>query len=259
MNSLVSIITPVFNAEKCIAETIESILSQTYRHWELILVDDASTDRSCQIISEYTKKYDNIYLLKNKVNSGAAITRNKGTQAAKGKYIAFLDADDTWISTKLEIQIQAMENQNLEVSFSSYNLMDESGMPMGKTVKALPVLAYKKLLKCNYIGNLTGVYNAEALGKIYTKNLRKRQDWLLWLQAVKTTKRPVIGIQEPLANYRIQSHSMSSNKFGLIKYNYAVYKQGLEYSTLKSLYCMMIFLFEYLFIKSKNIKVSPAI
>ncbi|WP_299776572.1 glycosyltransferase family 2 protein [uncultured Formosa sp.] len=252
MQPLVSIITPVYNAEKFISQTIETVLSQTYTNWELILVDDGSSDNSLQIISKFTAAHKNIFLFKNAENSGAAITRNRGMEEAKGKYIAFLDADDIWFPTKLDKQIGMMEAKHLDVSFSSYNLMDAEGHSLEKKVKALEQLTYKKLLKCNYVGNLTGIYNAQTLGKIYTKNLRKRQDWLLWLAAVKKTKQPVLGIQESLANYRLQSDSMSANKFGLIKYNYSVYKTGLQFSTVKSLYYMVLFLYEYLFVKSKN-------
>ncbi|WP_159022072.1 glycosyltransferase [Formosa sp. L2A11] len=259
MNPLVSIITPVYNAEKFISQTIQSVLSQTFTNWELILVDDGSSDDSLRLISKFTEVHKNILLFKNAKNSGAAITRNRGMEEAKGKYIAFLDADDIWFPNKLEIQIGIMEAKQLDVSFSSYNLMDADGNPLGKKVKALEQLTYKKLLKCNYVGNLTGIYNTQTLGKIYTKNLRKRQDWLLWLAAVKKTKHPVIGIQESLANYRLQPDSMSANKFGLIKYNYSVYKTGLEFSTLKALYCMALFLYEYLFVKSKNTIEVPKI
>lgn len=259
MNPLVSIITPVYNAEKFISQTIQSVLSQTYSNWELILVDDVSKDNSLQIISTFTEVHKNILLFKNDKNSGAAITRNRGMEEAKGKYIAFLDADDVWFPIKLEKQIGMMEAKHLDVSFSSYNLMDANGVLLGKKVKALEQLSYRKLLKCNYVGNLTGVYNIQTLGKIYTKNLRKRQDWLLWLAAVKKTKQPVLGIQEALANYRLQPDSMSANKYGLIKYNYSVYKKGLNFSTLKALYYMVLFLYEYLFIKSKNTIEVPKI
>ncbi|WP_066222788.1 glycosyltransferase family 2 protein [Formosa haliotis] len=252
MKPLVSIITPVFNAERYIATSITSVLGQTYLNWELILVDDCSTDCSLDVISRFTSVHQNIFLFTNEKNSGAAVTRNRGTKEAKGKYIAFLDADDVWFPTKLEKQISFMETKGLDVSFSSYNLIDEQGNSLHKQIKALKVLTYNKLLKCNYVGNLTGVYNTQTLGKIYTKNLRKRQDWLLWLETVKKTKQPVLGIQESLANYRVQSNSMSSNKLGLIKYNYSVYKKGLHFSTLKSIYCMLLFLFEYAFIKSQN-------
>ncbi|MHA7942482.1 glycosyltransferase family 2 protein [Formosa sp. 3Alg 14/1] len=257
MKPLVSVITPVYNAEKFISDTIQSVLNQTYVNWELILVDDGSTDGSLDIISKFTQTHTNIFLFQNDKNSGAAITRNKGTKEAKGDYIAFLDADDLWLPTKLEKQIRFMINQDLNVSFSSYNLIDERGNALHKRIQALESLSYNKLLKCNYIGNLTGMYHVKSLEKIYTKNLRKRQDWLLWLEAVKRSGSSTLGIQEPLANYRLQSDSMSANKFGLIKYNYAVYRTGLQFSTVKSMFYMILFLYEYIFVKSKNTIVLP--
>jgi len=257
MKPLVSVITPVYNAEKFISETIQSVLHQTYDNWELILVDDGSTDHSLDIIAKFTQAYSNIVLFKNDKNSGAAITRNRGTEEAKGEYIAFLDADDLWLPTKLEKHIQFMRNQELQVSFSSYELMDENGDSLHKRIQALETLSYNKLLKCNYIGNLTGMYHVKSLGKIYTKNLRKRQDWLLWLEAVKRSGAPALGIQESLAYYRLQSDSMSANKLGLIKYNYAVYRIGLQFSVVKSIVYMILFLYEYLFVKSKNTIVLP--
>ncbi|MFB9051975.1 glycosyltransferase family 2 protein [Formosa undariae] len=257
MKPLVSIITPVYNAETFISDTIQSVLHQTYSNWELILVDDGSTDHSLDIIATFTKVHKNIFLFQNAQNSGAAITRNKGTEEAKGDYIAFLDADDLWLPTKLENQVQFMKDQQLDVSFSSYNLIDESGNLLNKRIQALEKLSYKKLLKCNYIGNLTGMYHVRSLGKIYTKNLRKRQDWLLWLEAINRSGTSALGIQEPLANYRLQADSMSANKFGLIKYNYAVYRTGLQFSMVKSLFYMVLFLYEYVFVKSKNTIVLP--
>ncbi|GAL89126.1 putative N-acetylgalactosaminyl-diphosphoundecaprenol glucuronosyltransferase [Jejuia pallidilutea] len=141
---------------------------------------------------------------------------------------------------------------NANVSFSSYDLMTENGKHLSKTVKALPKLSYKKFLKCNYIGNLTGMYNAKTLGKIYAPNLRKCQDWLLWLSAVKKSNKPAIGLKESLAIYRVRKNSISANKFNLLKYNYLVYRRGLGFSVLKSLYCLTLFLAEYFFVKSKQ-------
>ena len=116
----------------------------------------------------------------------------------------------------------------------------------------MPLLSYKKYLKSNYIGNLTGIYNAKNLGKITSPNLRKRQDWLLWLNAIKASGKSAQGIQESLAFYRVRENSMSSNKVELLKHNYWVYKKGLSYSTVKSMYCMLVFLWEHFFIKSKQ-------
>ena len=250
---LVSIIMPAFNAKAYIAQTLTSVLEQTYTNWELIVVDDHSTDNTLDIVHEFSSKYPQIKCFQNELNLGAAVTRNKAIKEAKGDYIAFLDADDLWHPEKLEKQVQFMKLHNLEVSFSSYELMDEVGTLLGKTVKALPQLDYTKFLKCNYIGNLTGMYNVKKIGKIYAPLLRKRQDWLLWLNAVQKSKKPAMSLEAPLAVYRLRKDSISSNKIALLKYNYLVYRKGLKFSTLKSVYYLVVFLYEYFFVKSKQI------
>ncbi|WP_166960019.1 glycosyltransferase family 2 protein [Yeosuana marina] len=252
MEPLVSIITPMFNSETYLSETVNSVLNQTYTNWELLLIDDGSTDRTLEIAQTLTSKYSNIILFKNEKNLGAALSRNKGILEAKGSYIAFLDADDLWKPEKLEKQISFMTDDRCDVCFSSYELIDEKGNSLHKTVKALPVLTYHKLLKSNYIGNLTGIYNAEVLGEITTPNLRKRQDWLLWLEAIKRSGKPAKSLLKSLAYYRVREDSMSSNKFDLLKYNYWVYKKGLGFSTVKSVYHLVQFLIEHFFMKSKQ-------
>jgi len=253
MQPLVSIITPMYNSEKFILKTINSVVNQTYSNWELLLIDDGSTDNTIQIVEDFKQKYTNIKLFQNPTNLGAAKSRNKGILEAKGDYIAFLDADDLWKPIKLDLQIQFMQTHNCDVSFSSYEQIDENGKPLHKLVQAIPKLTYNKYLKTNYIGNLTGMYNAKTLGKITSPDLRKRQDWLLWLAAIKKSSKPALGIQESLAYYRVRQNSISSNKIELLKYNYLVYKKGLGFSTIKSLYRMVIFLWEHFMVKSKLI------
>lgn len=243
----------MFNSEAYISETINSVINQTYTNWELLLIDDGSNDKTIEIANQFIAQNPNIKLLKNNTNLGAAISRNKGIEQSKGKYIAFLDADDLWKPNKLQIQIGFMEAQNCDVCFSSYEQIDETGKPLNKLIKALPELTYQKYLKSNYIGNLTGIYNAKVLGKIKAPNLRKRQDWLLWLAAVKTSGKPAKGIEESLAYYRVRKDAMSSNKINLLKYNYWVYRKGLGFSTLKSVYYMLIFLNEHFLVKSKQV------
>lgn len=257
MKPLVSIITPTFNSQEFIKQSIDSILDQSYKNWELILIDDASTDETVKIITNYISKHDNISLIQNAKNQGAGVSRNKGINQAKGDFIAFLDADDLWLTNKLEVQINLMLKKNVDVCFSSYDLMDEAGNKLYKKVNALPKLTYIKLLKSNYVGNLTGIYNCKSLGKIQSDKLRKRQDWLLWLNAIKASGKPATGIQESLALYRVRKNSMSSNKFDLIKYNFQVYNKGLGFSKLKSTGYFMRFLFEHFFVKSRQITSLP--
>ena len=253
MKPLVSIITPLYNSEAFVEDTLNSVINQTYSNWELLLIDDGSQDKTIKIVEGYIKKYPNINLIKNETNLGAAISRNKGIEAAKGDYIAFLDADDLWKPTKLEEQVSFMIVENCDVCFSSYEQINEAGEPLNRLVKALPVLNYKTLLKTNYVGNLTGIYNAKKLGKITSPNLRKRQDWLLWLAAIKKSGKPAKSVQESLAYYRVRDNSMSSNKFELLKHNYNVYRKGLGFSVVKSMYRMILFLYEQFFVKSKLI------
>ena len=129
----------MYNSENFISETIHSVLNQTFSDWELILIDDASTDSTLEIVTPLMEKQSNIKLFKNQTNQGAAISRNIGIAETKGKFIAFLDADDVWTPEKLERQITFMKAKNCDVSFSSYQLINEQGKPLNKTVKALPV------------------------------------------------------------------------------------------------------------------------
>jgi teichuronic acid biosynthesis glycosyltransferase TuaG len=250
---LVSVVTPVYNAALFLEETIQSVLNQTYPHWELILVDDFSTDASFEIANTYCLKDSRIKCFQLSENQGAGIARNLGIKEATGTFIAFLDADDLWFPEKLQKQLDFMIKNNCNICYSSYQLMNEDGSLQPKLIEALPQLTFKKLLKSNYIGNLTGIYNAAALGKIYAPIIRKRQDWALWLNAIKIEKK-AMGIKESLAYYRVRKESISKNKPGLLKYNYAVYNKVLGFSSLKSYYLMTVFLWEHFFVKSRQIK-----
>ncbi|MEX0997221.1 MAG: glycosyltransferase family 2 protein [Flavobacteriaceae bacterium] len=250
---LISVVTPVYNAALFLEETIQSVINQTYSHWELILVDDCSTDTSIEIAKGYSEKDSRIKTFQLSENQGAGIARNRGIKEAAGSYIAFLDADDLWFPEKLQKQLDFMINNNCNICYSSYQLMNEDGSLQPKLIEALPNLTYKKLLKSNYIGNLTGIYNADALGKIYAPKIRKRQDWALWLSALKIENK-ALGIKEPLAYYRHRKDSISKNKTALLKYNYAVYNKVLGFSTLKSLFMMTVFLWEHFIVKSRQEK-----
>lgn len=244
----------MYNSSKFILESIKSIQNQTHQNWELWLIDDASKDNTLEVVSQLLKADSRINLLQNKTNSGAALSRNLGIKNATGDFIAFLDADDLWLPEKLEIQLKVLSQTNCDVCFSSYYQINETGSKKLALVSALPQLSYKKLLKSNYIGNLTGIYNAKKLGKISSPNLRKRQDWLLWLKTLKSSQKPAVGIKEPLALYRVRENSMSSNKLKLVKHNYWVYKKGLGYSSITAFYKLIIFFKEHFFVKSKFIK-----
>ncbi len=253
-NPLISIITPLYNAENFIAETISSIQNQTYSNWEVLIVDDSSTDLSSQVVEKLGLADSRIHFNRNDVNKGAAVCRNQGTDLAKGEYIAFLDADDLWLAEKLEKQLRFMQANDCDVSFTSYLHIDEHSKPINKRIKALTSLSYKKQHSNNYIGNLTGMYNAKALGKISSPNIRKRQDWALWLEAIKRSKKPALGLQEDLAFYRIHKGSMSGNKIALVSHNFRFYHVHLGHSWIASVFYLIRFFWEYFLIRPKQIE-----
>ena len=239
--SLVSIITPSYKSERFISQTIESVLSQTYLNWEMIIVDDVSPDNSNSIIEEYIKKDDRIKLINLEKNSGPAVARNRAIKEAKGRYIAFLDADDLWMPEKLEKQIEFMTEYNLDLTYSSYKLIDENNNGLGKFITK-DIISYESLLKTNSIGCLTAIYDSKNLGKVYMPDIIKRQDYGLWLKILKkigNTK----GMLEPLATYRILKSSVSSNKFIALLYVWKIYRNVEKLGFITSFYYICHFIY----------------
>ena len=231
---MVSIITPLHNAEKFIAQTIESVLVQTYQEWEMIIVDDLSLDHSISIVEIYVQKDPRIKLIKQKQKSGPAGTRNRAIEAAQGQYIAFLDADDLWMPEKLEKQISFMTKHDLAFTYSSYKVinMDDEALT---TFVTLPDISYESMLKTCSVGCLTAVYDREKLGKMYMPILPKRQDYALWLSILKKIGKAK-GLLEPLAYYRIGQTSVSSNKINAASWQWKVYRDVEQLSLTKSMY-----------------------
>jgi len=250
---LVSVIMPAYNSEVFITESIQSVIHQTYSNWELLVIDDASSDTTKKIVQKFSSEDNRIRLLHNTTNSGTHHSRNKGIKAATGDFIAFLDADDQWKPEKLLKQLKVLSKPNVAACFSSYELINEQGERLHKKVQSLPVLHYDKLLKANYVGNLTGIYNVSILGKIYCPDISKRQDWALWLKVLEEGG-PIEGIPESLALYRLRRNSISTNKIEMLKYNFAVYHSVLKYGFFHSIWRMLIFLYEQFFVKSKQTK-----
>lgn len=236
-DNLVSIITPLYNSEDFISETIESVLSQTYKNWEMIIVDDCSKDNGVEIVRKYQLQDKRIRLISLKKNSGAAVARNIAIENAKGRYIAFLDSDDLWHPEKLERQIKFMQDNNYAFSYTNYQKMTGSGELIDEIVKSPSELDYKKELHTNYIGCLTVIYDIKKLGKVYMPEIRKRQDYGLWLKILK--KVDGYGLNENLAYYRVRNNSVSSNKINLIKYNWKLYRDIEKLSILRSSYYIL--------------------
>lgn len=235
MNNLVSIITPSYNSSEFISQTITSVLNQTYNNWELIIVDDVSTDNSIKIIESFVKKDHRIKLYRLAKNSGAGVARNKAIEISKGDFIAFLDSDDLWLQDKLEFQVNFMIKNNYNLTYTSYKVIKENGEDLGKTVISEPQLDYRKMLYSNKIGCLTAMYNVTTLGKVYMPEIRKRQDYALWLKILKK-ENFAFGLQEVLSCYRDRSNSISNNKIEMLKWNWNLYRNVEKLSYIQSLF-----------------------
>ncbi|MGF1558598.1 MAG: glycosyltransferase family 2 protein [Flavobacteriaceae bacterium] len=234
MAKLVSIITPVHNSERFLQQTIDSVLAQTYKDWEHILVDDCSTDGSEELIKAYTSTDARIRYIRLNENSGAGIARNKAIEQAKGDYIAFLDSDDTWYPKKLERQLEFMRRHGHHFTFTSYDTVDEEGNSLSKITRVKTKVTYKSALYKNPIGCLTAMYSVGFFGKQYMPSIRKRQDYALWLTLLKKTDG--YGLDECLSSYRLRSNSVSSNKWKLLTYEWKIYRKVERLSWAKSFF-----------------------
>ncbi|MCK0470254.1 glycosyltransferase family 2 protein [Halalkalibacter sp. APA_J-10(15)] len=231
----VSIITPAYNAATYMADTIESVLAQTYGSWEMLIVDDCSTDDTAQIVQSYASRDPRIRFIQLAQNSGPAITRNTAIEAASGRYLAFLDSDDMWLPNKLERQLQFMQERDLAFSFTQYRVMDLEGNITDKLEDVPDEATYKDLLKHNVIGCLTVMLDKEKVGAVEMVNIRSRQDYVLWLHICKRGF-TAYGLKEPLALYRVGRQSVSSNKVKMAKQNWRVYREIEGLNLVKSLW-----------------------
>lgn len=250
---LVSIVTPLYNAEKYIEETILSVLNQTYINWEMLIIDDCSSDKGPNIVKKYIKQDKRIKYIKLEENSGAAISRNKAIELAEGEYIAFLDSDDLWKKEKLEKQINFMKENNYAISFTEYEEINENGKKLNILIKSpqKPV-TYRSYLLTNPIGCLTGMYSVKKLGKVYMPLLKNREDTGFWLNILK--KDVAYSLKENLADYRVRKGSLSFNKFSLIKFHWNLYREVEKLSLIESLfYLMMSIITKVLKIKEEKI------
>lgn len=233
----VSIVMPLYNCERYVSDSIESVLSQTYEEWELLIVDDCSSDGSYEIAKQYAVGDSRIVVEKLSENSGAAVARNVAIEKARGRYIAFLDSDDLWTPEKLERQINFMKETGAALSFSDYCWIDEDGKSLQKIEYPFTAVDYSELLKQNVIGCLTAVYDTGQVAKCYfDESLQKHEDYLYWLRILKKTER-AHRVPEPLAYYRIRQGSVSSNKIRVAGYVWKIYREYERLPLLRSLRC----------------------
>ena len=203
---LVSIIMPCYNAANYIGETIESVLAQTYTDWELLIVDDCSTDDSLAVIARYQDP--RIRVLQNETNSGAAASRNYALREANGKWMAFLDSDDLWENEKLQKQLTFMIERDYHFSYTLYSQINEDSTPLGKVISGPRKVTKRKMFRYCYVGCLTVIYDREYVGMIQIDpSLKNRNDYAMWLKVSKICVCHLLN--ENLARYRIRGNSLS--------------------------------------------------
>lgn len=231
---LVSIIMPNYNSKKYVEQTINSVISQTYQNWELLFVDDCSTDGSLEIVRSFGD--ERIKIFQNETNSGAAVSRNYALREAKGKWIAFLDSDDLWEPTKLSEQLAFMVENGYDFTCTHYSTLNENNNASSIFAPKKDVYTYKDILRHCYIGCLTVVYNAESLGKVdMPTNAEKREDLACWLRILKKGTN-VVCLHKNLATYKIHQNSVSTNKLKMAKYQWNVYRKVERINCFKSLF-----------------------
>lgn len=240
---LVSVITPTYNSTRFVRETVGSIQSQTCPNWEMLVTDDCSTDGTLELLRKIASEDPRVKIFSLEENSGAGVARNNSIKQAKGRFIAFCDSDDQWRPGKLEKQVRFMLENDLAFSHTSYDKINEGGVSLNP-VQCFPLLTYADMLRNNYIGCLTAMYDTQKLGKVYMPEIRKRQDWALWLKIIKQCGE-VRGLDEPLALYRERGGSISSNKIEMLKYNWIIYHEVERFGAVRTLWLMMAFMWSY--------------
>ncbi|MCL9809925.1 glycosyltransferase family 2 protein [Flavobacterium luminosum] len=238
MNGLVSIITPTYNSEKFITETIQSVQNQTYSNWEMLIVDDCSLDKTVDIIQHFMEEDHRIHLIRLHKNSGASKARNEAIKLVRGDYMTFLDADDIWFADFITNSIATINNTGIPFVFSSYRRSNENLQFVYSDFIVPPKVTYTDILKTNSISCLTAFIDVKKLGVKLMPDIRKRQDMGLWLKYLKEI--PFAhGIKEPKAIYRIRENSLSRDKKALIKYQWQFYREVEKLSIFQSVYYMI--------------------
>lgn len=218
---LVSIITPTWNCGRFIAETIESVLAQTYPNWEMLIVDDCSTDNTRDIVASFNDPRIKYHCLES--NSGAAVARNTALRMAKGRWIAFLDSDDLWKPDKLERQISFMQKSNYAFSYHPYSEIDEEGKYLNKSITGPKFISRMGMISYCWPGCLTVMYDVEKVGVIQIPDIKKNNDYAMWLMI--SHKVSCYLLNENLAFYRKRRGSISNHGYSsLIKWHYRLFR-----------------------------------
>ncbi|MFI8326890.1 glycosyltransferase family 2 protein [Streptomyces sp. NPDC085529] len=229
---LVSVVMPVYNSAATLGAAVRSVLTQTHADLELLVTDDQSSDGSLELLRQFAEQDERVLPQRAPERGGAGRARNLAIERARGDYIAFLDSDDMWLPEKTEKQLAFAAEGTAPLTFTSYFKMDADHagestdwVPNGRVIRAREHVDYRAMLVRDYIGALTAMYDRRALGTRLMPEMRKRQDYALWLSIMRDGA-DARGLTEPLAVYRAhQANSLSSNKASLIKYNWELYRQ----------------------------------
>lgn len=234
-NKLVSIITPVYNSEKYIEECIKSVINQSYKNIEMIIIDDGSTDNSKKIIEKYTESFPFIKYIKCNKNNGVWAARNIGIEKAKGRFISFLDADDLYKKNKIENQINFMLNNNYSFTYTAYDLINENSTSLNKVINAKEYEDYNRLLKGNDIGCLTVMIDRLKIETPIKFENNHHEDFVLWLKILKNNV-VAYGLDEILSSYRKSNSSVSHNKIKAAIWTWNIYTNVEKLPLNKALY-----------------------
>lgn len=238
MSDLISIIVPVYNAENFIVETMDSVLAQTYRNWELLLIEDCSSDSTVILIQQYMESTGDprIRLIRQSSNMGAARARNRGLREANGRYISYLDADDLWEPAKLEKELAFMKEKDAAFAFTGYEFADETGKGMGKVVHVPERLTYKQALSNTTIFTTTVMFDLEKLPREQLEMpVMKSEDTALWFRVLRGGV-TAYGLDENLVKYRRAGKSLSSNKLEAIRRIWNLYRRAEEMNVISSVW-----------------------
>ena len=234
-NPAVSIVMPSYNAARFILSSIQSVVAQTFKDWELLVVDDASTDETVELVRREYASDTRVKVIALVKNSGAAVARNTAIAAAEGRFIAFLDCDDLWLPEKLSVQLAWMHDHDCAFSFTAYERILPSGEVLGKV--GVPArTTYAKMLKTSVIGCSTAMYDTRFFGKVYMPLIRMRQDFGLWLALLRRVDH-ADGISQVLARYKLRPGSVSSNKRNAARYTWRVYREVEKLPMHKAMWC----------------------
>ena len=239
-DEVISVIIPAYNNENYLILAVESVLTQTYQDFEIIIIDDRSTDNTLRVAIELASKDSRLKVISNPKNLGVVGSRNKGFAAATGEYIAFLDSDDIWLPDKLEKQIELMERNSFDLCYTAYSFIDADGGEFGKTYNVPESTSFSKMLRENVIGCSTVVVRKNLTNDVKMREEYAHEDYVMWLELLRGGARAG-GINEPLVLYRKTEQGRSFNKLNAAKGRFYIYRDFLGLSLPKSIFYFAIY------------------